>query len=144
MDVARSDTEELQTTSLPIPEQPTAPAEPRPAVARSAEPTERAEPVEPPIAVQQPARVRRWRGLTGSLAVGLAVLAVVVLGAGVFGLFTGAPGPGVASLVAHPVAAVLALVAQYFADRRRGRVAGFAALAIVAIAVATLWFFWWI
>jgi hypothetical protein len=78
------------------------------------------------------------------LAFGLAVLAVVVLAAGVFGLFTGAPGPGVASLVAHPVAAVLALLAQHFADRRRGRVAGFAGVAVLAVAAATLWFFWWI
>jgi hypothetical protein len=138
MAVAGSDTEELQTTLLPIPEQPGAPAEP---------PVVVTPPPEAPVVVTpvpQPARVRRWRGLTGSLAVGLAALAVVVLASGVFGLFTGAPGPGVASLVAHPVAAVLALVAQHFADRRRGRVAGFAALAIVAIAAATLWFFWWI
>jgi hypothetical protein len=140
--VAGSDTEELQTTPLPIPEQPPAP---------EAQPVEAPQPVEaaelPVVATEsvaaQPGRRRRWRGLTGSLAFGLAVLAVVVLAAGVLGLFTGAPGPGPAALIAHPVAAALALVAQYFADRRRGRAAGFAGVAIVVITAATLWFFWW-
>ena len=82
----------------------------------------------------------RWRGLTGALAAGLVVLALVVLGSGVFALITGTPGPAVFMLVGHPVAAVLALVAQRFVDTRRRRVAGVAVLAITA---ATLWLFWW-
>lgn len=87
--------------------------------------------------------MRRWRGLTGSLAFGLAALAVVVLASGLVGALTGAPGPGTVPLIAHPVGAALALAAQHLADRRRGRLAGFAGAAVVVITAATLWFFWW-
>jgi hypothetical protein len=85
----------------------------------------------------------RWRGLTGALAAGLVVLALVVLGSGVLALITGTPGPAVFMLVGHPVAAVLALVAQRFVDTKRRRVAGVAAVAVLAITAATLWLFWW-
>jgi predicted permease len=85
----------------------------------------------------------RWRGLTGALAAGLVVLALVVLGSGVLALITGTPGPAVFMLVGHPVAAALALVAQRFVDTRRRRVAGVAAVAVLAITAATLWLFWW-
>ncbi|SEB33037.1 hypothetical protein SAMN04489727_0659 [Amycolatopsis tolypomycina] len=88
-------------------------------------------------------RGRWWRGLTGSLAAGLAVLAVGVLGVGVICLFTGAPGPGVASLVGHPVAAGLALGAQRVADRRRGLPAVGAGFAVVLFAVSAATVFWY-
>ena len=80
--------------------------------------------------------------MTGSFAAGLAVLAVVVLGSGVLALSTSAPGPGLLMLLGHPVAAVLALVAQRVADRKTGIVgvgAGATVLAITAAAVWTLW-----
>jgi hypothetical protein len=114
--LAAPDTEELETAPLPVPAPET--------------------PAAPP-------KTRRWRGITGSLAFGLTALAVVVLAAGVLCAFTGAPGPGTVPLIAHPVAAVLALAAQHFADRRRGLPAGFAGAAVVALTAATLWFFWW-
>lgn len=88
-------------------------------------------------------RGRWWRGFTGSLAAGLAVLAVGVLVVGVICLFTGAPGPGVASLVGHPVAAVLALAAQRVADRRRGLPAVGAGIAVVLFAVSAATVFWY-
>lgn len=97
----------------------------------------------PPLEGEHPRRGRWWRGLTGSLAAGLAGLAVIVLIAAVVCWVRGAPGPGVPMLVGHPVAAVLALVAQRFADRREGRVAGFAGFAVVVVLLVALWLFWW-
>ncbi|GAA4665674.1 MULTISPECIES: hypothetical protein [Amycolatopsis] len=92
---------------------------------------------------ERPRRGRWWRGLTGSLAAGLAGLAVIVLGAGVVSALLGAPGPGVWLLVGHPVAAVLALAAQRFADRRDGAVAGVAGAVVVVVVLLALWLFWW-
>ncbi|MFD2421996.1 hypothetical protein [Amycolatopsis pigmentata] len=86
---------------------------------------------------------RRWRGFTGSLAVGLVALAVVVLGAGLVSAAVGAPGPGVAPLCAHPLAAILALALQRQADRRGGRVAAAAGTGVVVSVVVVLVFFWW-
>lgn len=86
---------------------------------------------------------RSWRGFTGSLAVGMVALAVIVLGAGLASAAVGAPGPGVAPLCAHPLAAILAMTLQRQADRRDGQVAGAAGIAIVAEVVFVLVFFWW-
>ncbi|WP_410639253.1 hypothetical protein [Amycolatopsis sp. lyj-346] len=87
-------------------------------------------------------RGRWWRGLTGSMAAGLVVLAVGVLVVGVICLFTGAPGPGAASLIGHPLAAVLALVAQRVADRRSGLPAAGGGAAVVLFAVSAATIFW--
>ncbi|MTD55062.1 hypothetical protein [Amycolatopsis pithecellobii] len=99
----------------------------------------RVPPVETP-----PRRGRWWRGLTGSLAAGLAGLAVLVLGAAVVSLLRGAPGPGVVMLIGHPVAAVIALVAQRFVDRRAGAIAALAAGVVVVVVAAALLLFWWL
>ncbi|WP_444827736.1 hypothetical protein [Actinokineospora sp.] len=93
-----------------------------------------------------PAAPRRsgfWRELSGALAIGLCVLALVVLGMQVFAGAQGMPGPGIGVVLGHFGAAVAAVVAQRFADRRRGPEA---ALAIVLVGIATgiaIWFFWW-
>ncbi|MDQ0377231.1 hypothetical protein [Amycolatopsis thermophila] len=86
---------------------------------------------------------RWWRGFTGSLAAGLVALAVLVLGAGVLCAFLDVPGPGAEPMIAHPVAAALALLAQRVADRRNGPVAGVAGLLVVAVLAVALWTFWW-
>ena len=88
-------------------------------------------------------RGRRWRGFTGALAAGLAVLSVIVLGAGLICAFVGAPGPGVASLIGHPIAAIAALAAQRVVDRRDGRVAVAAGIFVLADALFVLAYFWW-
>jgi uncharacterized membrane protein YtjA (UPF0391 family) len=97
-----------------------------------------------PAAAASPARERGrwWRGLTGSLAAGLAVLAVGVLAVAGIDLYTGAPGPGAAMLIGHPVAAVLALLAQRVADRRNGIAAAGAGIAVVLFVVSALTLFW--
>ena len=112
-------------------------------------PQERVEPerIEPDCtapAASAPVRQggRWWRGFTGSLAAGLAVLAVGVLAVAGICLFTGAPGPGPTLLIGHPVAAVLALVAQRVADRRNGPAAVGAGVAVVLFTVSALTLFW--
>ncbi|WP_245572536.1 hypothetical protein [Actinokineospora enzanensis] len=84
-----------------------------------------------------------WRELSGALAVGLCVLALGVLGFQVVAWFRGIPGPGVGVLLGHVVLATVAVLAQRFADRRRGPEA---ALAVLFVCIATgvaIWFFWW-
>ncbi|WP_410651996.1 hypothetical protein [Amycolatopsis sp. cmx-4-54] len=90
-----------------------------------------------------PGSGRFWRGLTGSLAAGMAVLAVCVVVIASLCLFSGAPGPGLLMLIGHPVAAVVALLAQRVVDSRDGRVAGFAGLLVVVSVTAALSLFWW-
>ena len=85
---------------------------------------------------------RLWRGLTGSLAAGLAVLAVIVLGVALVCLFRSVPGPGALVAIGHPVAAVAALGAQWVADHRDGRTAGIAGAAVPVIAGLALWLLW--
>jgi hypothetical protein len=113
-----SDTEELGTVPLPTPGE------------------------NPAGGDRKRVRGRRWRGLTGSFAAGLVVLAVVVLGSGVLALSTGAPGPGLLMLIGHPIGAILALVAQRVADRKTGGVAVGAGAAVLAITAATVWSLW--
>ncbi|MFC4004294.1 hypothetical protein ACFS2C_19905 [Prauserella oleivorans] len=94
---------------------------------------------------EQPRRTGRiWRGLTGSLAAGLVVLAIVVAVAQLVGWTTGADGPGMVALIGHLAGAAVAVAAQALViDRRRGAPAGVAAAGILAVAAATLWLFWW-
>ncbi len=90
-----------------------------------------------------PRRSGFWRELSGALAVGLGVLALVVLGLQVVAWFQGVPGPGLGVVIGHVLTAVAALVAQRFADRRTGPET---ALAVVLVGIATgiaIWFFWW-
>ncbi|HET6703635.1 MAG TPA: hypothetical protein VFH84_01600, partial [Amycolatopsis sp.] len=79
---------------------------------------------------------------TGSLAAGLAVLALGVLLVGAIGLSTGMPGPGATLLIGHPVAAALALLAQRVADRRDGPPAVGAGVAVVLFTVSAVTLFW--
>ncbi|MBB1157495.1 MULTISPECIES: hypothetical protein [Amycolatopsis] len=94
--------------------------------------------------VRRKPRGRWWRGFTGSVAAGLAVLAIGVLVVGVLCLVNGAPGPGPLKLAGHPVAAVIALVLQRVADRRAGKAAvgaGVGVLVVAGVAFSLLWWF---
>jgi hypothetical protein len=71
------------------------------------------------------------------------VVALAVLVERALSLFTPVPAPVLATLLGLPVAAVLALVTQGFADRRRGRPAGIAGVAVLVITAATLLLLWW-
>jgi hypothetical protein len=149
--VASPDTDELATVPLPAgPEAETAPepgAEQAGAAAETV-PQERVEPERvPPEAapVASPAAKdggRWWRGFTGSVTAGLVILAAGVLAVGGICLYTGAPGPGATPLIGHPIAAVLAVLAQRVADRRNGLPAAGAGIAVMLFAISALTLFW--
>jgi hypothetical protein len=92
-----------------------------------------------------PARHRGgpWRELSGALAVGMSVLAVVVIVFQVLAWGRDMPGPGMWTVVGHVVAAALAVLVQRFADRLAGWPAVAAVLGVVAVSGVTLWVFWW-
>lgn len=83
------------------------------------------------------------RTVSGVVAGGVLVLLCVVIGAAVIGSRRDFPGPGAESLSWHVVAAVLVVVAQVFADRRRGASALFGSSAVLVTAGVLLWTQWW-
>ncbi|OXM67277.1 hypothetical protein [Amycolatopsis vastitatis] len=148
--MASPDTDELATVpfAADAPEAGTPPQQ-RGASEPETAPQERVEPerIEPePAEPEAPAPAksggRWWRGFTGSLAAGLTVLAAGVLVVAGICLYTGAPGPGATLLIGHPVAAVLAVLAQRVADRRNGLPAVGAGVAVVLFTVSALTLFW--
>lgn len=87
--------------------------------------------------------LRVLRGLSGALAVGLVVLALVLAVAQWASGSTAVPGPGVGPLVGHGVGGVVALLLQRVADRSRGGWAVVACLGVLAVVGAVLWIWWW-
>lgn len=103
--------------------------------------------VELPVSQPDPApRTHRggpWRELSGALAVGMSVLAVVVVVFQVLSWIRDMPGPGGWTVFGHLGAAVLAVGVQRFADRHAGWVAAVSVVGVVAVTGAALWLFWW-
>jgi hypothetical protein len=98
----------------------------------------------PPAAGTKPRhRGGPWRELSGALAVGMSVLAVVVVVFQVLALVRDMPGPGVWTVLGHIAAATLAVFTQRFADRLAGWAAAASVLGVVAVSGAALWLFWW-
>lgn len=91
----------------------------------------------------RPARGGFGREVAGALAVGLSVLAVVIVVFQVLAWVRNMPGPGTAMVLGHLGAAVLAVLVQRVADRATGTVAAAAALGVVAITGVTMWLLWW-
>jgi hypothetical protein len=92
----------------------------------------------------RPARSARFaRELAGALAVGLSVLAIVVVVFQILSWIRGMPGPGATMVGGHLGAAVVAVLVQRVADRNGGWLAGLAAVAVVAITAVTMWLLWW-
>ncbi len=87
--------------------------------------------------------VRAARGLSGLLAGGLVVLAIVVCVAQWLAGTSGRPGPGMPAVVGHVVAALAAVVLQLMADRFRAPLAALASGSVLMIAAGVLWFGWW-
>ena len=83
------------------------------------------------------------RGLSGLLAGGLVGLAIVVCAAQWLAGTSGRPGPGMAEVVGHVVAALAAVVLQLVADRLRGTSAALTSGSVLVIAAGVLWFGWW-
>jgi lipopolysaccharide export LptBFGC system permease protein LptF len=88
-------------------------------------------------------RSRFWPEVSGALAIGLCVLAVVVLGFQVVAWIRGMPGPGLLTVGGHVFAAVVAVLVQRLADRMRGWHAAAAVTGVLLVAAVTLWIFWW-
>jgi hypothetical protein len=83
------------------------------------------------------------RRLSGVLVGGLVALTLVLLAGWLYADRTGLPGPGTEMLVAHGVAAVVAIAAQVWVDRRidvlgTAVAAGLGALVVVWLSVAWL------
>ena len=87
--------------------------------------------------------MRLLRALSGSVAGGLVVLAVVVVGAAIVGAERGFPGPDASSVGWHIGMAALALGAQIFSDRRRGIPSFFGSLVVFVAAGYLLVTQWW-
>ena len=82
------------------------------------------------------------RGLSGVLVGGLVVLALVLLAGWFYAGRTGLPGPGAGMLAAHLGAAVGAVAAQIWVDRRTDRAGTLAALALSVAVVGGLTLAW--
>ena len=90
------------------------------------------------------AGARLVRGLAGVLAGGLVVLALGLVAVEWAAGNSGVPGPGSGAIVAHVGAAVVAVVGQVVADRRRDRTGLLAALGVVVTASLVLGFGWFL
>ena len=89
-------------------------------------------------------RARRslLRGLSGVLVGGLVALALVLLAGWSYADRTGLPGPGPGMLAGHLAAAVAAVTAQVWVDRRTDRTGTLAALALSIAVVGGLALVW--
>lgn len=87
--------------------------------------------------------VRILRALSGSVAVGLVMLAIGIVVVSIMGGRRGFPGPGTESLVVHLAGSAAVVLLQRISDRRRGVLAAMASLAVFAVAAAVLWTQWW-
>ncbi|MFB9907387.1 hypothetical protein [Allokutzneria oryzae] len=86
---------------------------------------------------------RLLSGLAGSLAAGVALLALAMIVVQVYATATGIPGPGIAEVIGHLVVAAVMVVLQQRADHEPGRVGLAMVFGVYVIAGATLWFWWW-
>lgn len=89
-------------------------------------------------------RVLGWsRALSGSLAAGVAVLAVSLLLAWGLAWIVEAPGPGLAMPLGHMLGAVAALLLHRTARTRRDRVGLAAALGVWVVLLLLGALYWW-
>ncbi|MGW0041364.1 hypothetical protein [Rhodococcus sp. NPDC003348] len=89
------------------------------------------------------APARALQALSGAVTAGVVLLAAVVIVTAYLGSRRGFPGPGAVSVAAHVVAAVVVVVAQRFADHRRGPVAIAGSVAVFLVTIGLLWTQWW-
>jgi len=82
------------------------------------------------------------RTLSGVLAAGMVALVVGLVVAWVVALHEGSPGPGAATLLVHAGTAVVAVVAQVYADRTPGPRGALAASGVVVAVGAVLTLEW--
>ncbi|MGK2242349.1 MAG: hypothetical protein ACI9JD_004930 [Rhodococcus sp. (in: high G+C Gram-positive bacteria)] len=87
--------------------------------------------------------VRALRALSGTVAAGIVVLTLVIIGSAYLGGNRGFPGPGTTSITAHIAAPVVALAAQIWCDRRRGIAAVAGSVVVLVVAGLLLVTQWW-
>jgi len=92
--------------------------------------------------VNEPRAVRWLCGLSGLLAGGLVALVLALVAAWFLAEQLAVPGPGVPTIAGHAVAAVVAVLAQWQADRRHGVPAVLAALVVVLVTAMVLLLRW--
>ncbi|MEV0945716.1 hypothetical protein [Rhodococcus sp. NPDC049939] len=97
----------------------------------------------PPREPRSPLPLRAIRALSGAVAAGLVLLLLVVIVSAYLGGGKGVPGPGTVSITAHTAAALVAIAAQWIADRREGMVAATASAVVIAAAALLLFTQWW-
>lgn len=85
---------------------------------------------------------RVLRGLSGSVAAGLVLLALGLVGVQLWQSSQGEPGPEWPVVLGHVGAAALAVVFQRAADRRRDASGVLAAVGVFLIMAVTLWIWW--
>lgn len=86
--------------------------------------------------------MKALRLVSGLLAGGLVALVLALGVAWSLAARENAPGPGVALVAGHLVAAVVAVTAQVYADRHRDGRGSLASLAVVAVTAAVLVIAW--
>ncbi|MFR9729868.1 hypothetical protein ACL03H_11620 [Saccharopolyspora sp. MS10] len=90
-------------------------------------------------------RAGTWfRGLTGSLALGLLLVSLALIAVQIWADQQGQAGPGIGMTTTHVIGSVLALVLQRFAERNRDRRGAAALLAQLLVVFGILWFWWWL
>ena len=82
------------------------------------------------------------RGLSGLLVGGLVALALLLVAGWFYADRTGLPGHGIGMLTGHLVAAVAAVAAQVWVDRRTDPVGTLAAASLAAVVVGGLALVW--
>lgn len=87
---------------------------------------------------------RALRAVAGVLAGGLTVLALVLVAGFAFARVEHSPGPGLATMVGHGVAAAAAVVLAVAADRRWDSRGSLAAAAVIVLAALVLAVYWWV
>ncbi|MBV9844054.1 MAG: hypothetical protein JOZ47_03115 [Kutzneria sp.] len=83
------------------------------------------------------------RGCSGVVMASLLALLVIVAGAQAYLQVRGYPGVGWTRVCGHALAAALAVVFQWIADRHGRWLSAAASICVLTIAAATLWFYWW-
>ncbi|MER6991745.1 hypothetical protein ABT337_15900 [Saccharopolyspora hirsuta] len=82
-------------------------------------------------------------GVSGALAAGSLVLALVLVGVQFWATGEGQQGPGLPAVIAQLITSLVALAVQSVADRHRGMTGGLATLVVFVLVLGSLWFWWW-
>jgi hypothetical protein len=92
---------------------------------------------------REPAVARMWRGISGTFAAGLVLLALAMLGIQIYAMGRDLPGAGWDVVAGHWLTAVIAVVAQRYADRKKGWLSALFSLVVLVVGLGALWIFWW-